>query len=47
MAATVKWVVIQAPVGKAGTSGNYTISDATTVIAVIDNGDGTVTIYYV
>lgn len=47
MAQTIKWIVLQKPVGSIGTTGSYAISDATTVIAVIDNGDGTVTIYYV
>jgi len=47
MAATVKWVVVEKPVGNIGTTGSEDIADATTIIAVIDNGDGTVTVYYV
>lgn len=47
MAQTLKWLVIEKPIGYMTTTGSEVISDATTIIAVIDNGDGTVTVYYV
>ena len=47
MAVTVKWVVIAAPAGKSGTTGEQAIAEATTVVEIVDNGNGTVTIYYV
>lgn len=47
MAQTIKWIVIQMPLGKIGTTGSYEIADATTILAVIGNDDGTVTVYYV
>jgi len=43
---TLKWIVIQKPVGDIGTVGSYEIEDAGWFINVIDNGDGTVTVYY-
>lgn len=48
MAATVKWVVVKKPLASSGDSGSYAeIADATTIISVVDNHNGTLTILYV
>ena len=46
MSATLKWVVLPAPMGIRDTTGSEVIADATTIVAVVPLGDGTVVVYY-
>ena len=47
MAVTLKQVVVCLLIGVPGTTTSDNISDATTVLAVVNNGDGTATVFYV
>ena len=47
MAVTLKQVVVRVLIGVPGTSTSQAIADATTIIAVVNNGDGTATVFYV
>ena len=44
---TLKQVVVCLLIGVPGTTTSDNISDATTVLAVVNNGDGTATVFYV
>jgi len=47
MAVTIKWLVLQKPIGDIGHTDSYEIADADSIVEVIDNGDGTVSVYYI
>ena len=44
---TLEWKVIRKPVGDIDTSGSEEFATACWIVNIIDNGDGTVTVYYV
>jgi len=43
---TLYWVVVVKPIGDIGHAATTTLPDWSVLIDVIDNGDGTVTLYY-
>lgn len=47
MAATIQWIVLRKEHSSVGATGSVAIAAATTIVAVIDNKDGTVTVYFV
>ena len=48
MAATLQWIVIPKPApGATTTAVTLAIAEATTIVTVVDNLDGTVTVYFV